>query len=77
MSDSHCRHGSFTKPLRRLRRLRSSEAMRDLVREQQVSLADLVHPLFIEEGITEPVAISTLPGSADCPRACWQLRSVS
>ncbi|MCE9854009.1 porphobilinogen synthase [Shewanella chilikensis] len=69
MSDSHCRHGSFTKPLRRLRRLRSSEAMRDLVREQQVSLTDLVHPLFIEEGITEPVAISTLPGISRLPES--------
>ncbi|MGL4219058.1 MAG: porphobilinogen synthase, partial [Shewanella sp.] len=34
------------KPLRRLRRLRRTEAMRELVRETHVSLADLIHPLF-------------------------------
>lgn len=51
-----------TPPLRRLRRLRNSEAMRDLLRETHISLSDLIHPLFIEEHITHAVPISTLPG---------------
>ncbi|MGL5489354.1 MAG: porphobilinogen synthase, partial [Shewanella sp.] len=57
------------KPLRRLRRLRRTEAMRDLVRETQISLSDLVHPLFIEENITQAVPISTLPGISRLPES--------
>lgn len=49
-------------PIRRLRRLRSSEAMRDLLRENHVQLCDLIHPIFVEEGIEQAVPISTLPG---------------
>lgn len=56
-----------TPPLRRLRRLRSSETMRDLLRETHVSLSDLIHPLFIEEHITHAVPISTLPGISRLP----------
>lgn len=56
-----------TPPLRRLRRLRSSEAMRDLLRETHISLSDLIHPLFIEEHITHAVPISTLPGISRLP----------
>ncbi|MCS6190767.1 porphobilinogen synthase [Shewanella baltica] len=58
-----------TPPLRRLRRLRSSEAMRDLLRETHVSLSDLIHPLFIEEHITHAVPISTLPGISRLPES--------
>ncbi|WP_088211306.1 porphobilinogen synthase [Shewanella sp. Shew256] len=57
------------KPLRRLRRLRRTEAMRDLVRETQISLSDLVHPLFIEEHISQAVPISTLPGISRLPES--------
>ncbi|MGI1944670.1 porphobilinogen synthase [Shewanella glacialipiscicola] len=58
-----------TPPLRRLRRLRSSEAMRDLLRETHISLSDLIHPLFIEEHITHAVPISTLPGISRLPES--------
>ena len=58
-----------TPPLRRLRRLRSSEAMRDLLRETHISQSDLIHPLFIEEHITHAVPISTLPGISRLPES--------
>ncbi|MBI1674657.1 porphobilinogen synthase [Shewanella sp. M16] len=58
-----------TPPLRRLRRLRNSEAMRDLLRETHISLSDLIHPLFIEEHITHAVPISTLPGISRLPES--------
>lgn len=54
-------------PLRRLRRLRSSEAMRDLLRENHISLDDLIHPIFIEEQIDQAIPISTLPGISRIP----------
>jgi porphobilinogen synthase len=46
----------------RPRRLRRSAALRDLVAETEVRTADLVAPLFVREGITEPRPISSLPG---------------
>ena len=58
-----------TPPLRRLRRLRNSEAMRDLLCETHISLSDLIHPLFIEEHITHAVPISTLPGISRLPES--------
>lgn len=49
-------------PVSRLRRLRSSAAMRDLVAETRLNVADLVAPLFVREGIDAPVPITSLPG---------------
>lgn len=46
----------------RFRRLRQSPAIRDLVRQTQLSTDDLVLPLFIEEEISEAVELSTMPG---------------
>ena len=36
--------------------------MRELVAETHVSTADLIAPLFVREGIAEPVPITSLPG---------------
>lgn len=47
---------------RRFRRLRSSENIRRMVRETHVSTDDLVYPLFVDEGIDEPVEIKAMPG---------------
>ena len=49
-------------PVSRLRRLRSTPALRDLVAETTVRTADLIAPLFVREGIDEPVPIPSLPG---------------
>ncbi len=49
-------------PTVRPRRLRSSAAMRRLVAEQRLHAADLVQPLFVKEGLSTPVQISSLPG---------------
>jgi len=52
--------GNF--PVSRPRRLRSSAALRDLVAETQLDVRNLVAPLFVREGITEPQPIASLPG---------------
>jgi porphobilinogen synthase len=52
--------GSF--PAARPRRLRSSSALRELVAETRVGAHDLIAPLFVREGIDEPVPIVSLPG---------------
>lgn len=49
-------------PQHRPRRLRANAAMRRLSREYRVHPSDLILPVFIREGITEPVAISAMPG---------------
>lgn len=46
----------------RFRRLRQSEALRTLVRETAVTRNDLILPLFVEENITSPVPIESMPG---------------
>ena len=48
----------------RPRRLRSSAAMRDMVRETQVNLGGLVQPLFIVSGTGVRDPISSMPGVA-------------
>ncbi len=47
---------------RRHRRLRSSEAMRGLVRETELTPAHLVYPLFIEAGLRGRAPIAAMPG---------------
>jgi len=48
-------------PLSRPRRLRRTRVLRELARETHLSRRDLVAPLFVKEGIAEPVPISSMP----------------
>ena len=48
-------------PTARPRRLRRSPAMRELVAETTVRTVDLIAPLFVREGISEPQPIVSLP----------------
>ena len=49
-------------PVDRLRRLRTTPAVRDLVADVNLSTNDLVAPLFVREQIVEPQPIESLPG---------------
>ncbi len=49
-------------PVHRPRRLRQSPAVRRLVSETDVVPRRLVLPLFVREGLSEPVPISSMPG---------------
>ncbi len=46
----------------RPRRLRTSAALRRMVAETRVHPAELILPMFVKEGLTEPRAIGSLPG---------------
>jgi porphobilinogen synthase len=46
----------------RPRRLRRNAAVRRLVSETRVDPAELVVPMFVKEGLTEPRAIASMPG---------------
>ncbi|HIY23455.1 MAG TPA: porphobilinogen synthase [Candidatus Brachybacterium merdigallinarum] len=52
----------MTGPLVRPRRLRSTAAMRSLVREHTLRPADLVLPMFVREGASEDRPITSMPG---------------
>ncbi len=56
-------------PERRLRRLRRTPAMRRLVAETTLTPNDFILPLFVREGIDEPVPIASLPGVDQHTRA--------
>jgi len=49
-------------PIDRPRRLRSTPAMRRLVAETAVAPSDLVLPMFVAEGLTQPRPIESMPG---------------
>lgn len=46
----------------RHRRLRSSRAMRDLVRETQLHVTDLIYPIFVKEGLEAKQEVASMPG---------------
>ncbi|MFC9329667.1 porphobilinogen synthase [Kitasatospora sp. NPDC057015] len=46
----------------RPRRLRSTPAMRRLVAQTRLHPAELILPLFVREGVSRPVPISSMPG---------------
>ncbi|MEE2769054.1 MAG: porphobilinogen synthase [Actinomycetota bacterium] len=56
-------------PERRPRRLRRTPALRRLVAENRLSVDDLVAPLFVREGISDPQPIVSLPGVVQHTRA--------
>ena len=49
-------------PTVRSRRLRRTAGLRALARETRLAPADLIQPLFVREGIDEPVPIRSMPG---------------
>jgi len=54
----------------RPRRLRRTPAMRRMVRETQLSVNDLIYPLFVMEGESHQQEIMSMPG---CYRYSWDL----
>jgi porphobilinogen synthase len=49
-------------PVTRLRRLRRTPALRALVTETSLRAGELVLPVFVKEGISEPNPVSSMPG---------------
>jgi porphobilinogen synthase len=59
-------------PHSRPRRLRRTAALRSLIRETEVRPGDLIAPLFVKEGIGEPIDIASMPGQ--CQHTLESLR---
>ena len=49
-------------PEQRLRRLRRTPGLRRAFAETSLAPSDLIAPLFLKEGIADPVPISSMPG---------------
>lgn len=54
--------GSAQFPVSRPRRLRRTQALRDLVAQTRLDVSDVVAPLFVREGVDSPQPIGSLPG---------------
>lgn len=49
-------------PINRMRRLRSSESIRRMMRENSVSIDNLISPLFVTHGLDVKLQIQSMPG---------------
>ncbi len=49
-------------PIHRMRRLRSTAQLRNLLQQHRVSVHDLICPIFVKHGLKGKQAIATLPG---------------
>jgi len=49
-------------PKTRMRRLRKSPRLREMVAEKDLSVDDLIFPVFVKEGIKRPEPIASMPG---------------
>lgn len=56
--------------MKRMRRLRANETIRDMVRENRLSVGELIYPIFVIEGEHICNPIDSMPGinqySIDC-----------
>jgi porphobilinogen synthase len=54
-------------PTVRMRRLRRTQALRDMLNPITLNPAHLIYPIFVEEGIKKPVPIESMPGYSRLP----------
>jgi porphobilinogen synthase len=54
-------------PIVRLRRLRSTPAIRELVQETRLSVKNLISPIFVQEGINKRKTMQSIPGIERIP----------
>ncbi len=52
----------MTFPIHRMRRLRSTPALRDLFQETKPHTSDFILPLFVDENLKTPQAVGSMPG---------------
>jgi porphobilinogen synthase len=54
-------------PTVRMRRLRKTAALRDMLNQVTIQASNLIYPIFVDEGIKKPVAIASMPGYSRLP----------
>ena len=56
-------------PTVRMRRLRRTAAMRDMLNQVNLQPSNLIYPIFVDENIKKPVPIESMPGYSRLPIA--------
>ena len=54
-------------PTVRMRRLRKTAALREMLNQVTLNPSNLIYPIFVDEGIKKPVAIDSMPGYSRLP----------
>ena len=54
-------------PTVRMRRLRRTAAMRDMLNQVNIQPSNLIYPIFVDENIKKPVPIASMPGYSRLP----------
>jgi porphobilinogen synthase len=54
-------------PTVRMRRLRKTAALREMLNQVNLQPSNLIYPIFVDEGIKKPVAIESMPGYSRLP----------
>ena len=54
-------------PTVRMRRLRRTTAMRDMLNQVNIQPSNLIYPIFVDENIKKPVSIESMPGYSRLP----------
>jgi len=54
-------------PTVRMRRLRKTNAMRDMLNQVNLQPSNLIYPIFVDETIKKPAAIESMPGYSRLP----------
>ncbi len=54
-------------PTVRMRRLRRTAALREMLNQVNLQSSNLIYPIFVEEGIKKPVPITSMPGYSRLP----------
>ena len=54
-------------PTVRMRRLRRTTAMRDMLNQVNIQPSNLIYPIFVDENIKKPVPIESMPGYSRLP----------
>ena len=54
-------------PTVRMRRLRKTSALREMLNQVNIQPSNLIYPIFVDEGIKKPVAIESMPGYSRLP----------
>jgi porphobilinogen synthase len=54
-------------PTVRMRRLRKTAALREMLNQVNLQPSNLIYPIFVDEGVRKPVAIESMPGYSRLP----------
>lgn len=66
-------------PITRMRRLRKTQNLRDMFQETEVTVNDLIYPIFVEENVDDYAPIASMPGVSRIPekRLAYEIERIA